>query len=84
MTTREANDTPPEIADVMVDRWRAMSPYERVLLADHLSVDVASFATAAIRLQNPGIGDGEVSYELTRRRYGSALADAAYGRTADA
>lgn len=81
MTIRSANDTPPEIVDVLVDRWQRMAPYERALLADQLSIDVATLAIAGIRSQTPGIGDAEVAHELARRRYGAQLANEAFGTT---
>jgi len=76
--TATARDTPPEVFDVLVDQWRTMSPYERVSLADQLSADIATLATAGIRARNPGIGSTELAHELARRRYGSTLADAAF------
>jgi hypothetical protein len=48
------------------------------LLADQLRVDVATLALAGIRAANPGMSDREVRRELARRRYGAALADAAF------
>jgi hypothetical protein len=66
------------VFDVLVDRWRAMSPCERASLAGRLSDDVATLAAAGIRATNPGIGDADLAHELARRRYGSALADAAH------
>ncbi len=78
MTNGPARDTPPEVFDVLVDLWRAMSPSERAVLADQLSTDIVTLATAGIRAGNPGIGGNELAHELARRQYGSALADAAY------
>lgn len=83
VTLRLAADTTPEATDALVDAWRAMSPVERALIADQLSVDVTALAKAGIRAQNPGISDVDLLHELARRRYGSALADAAYGRSGD-
>ncbi len=84
MAVGAARDTPPEVFDVLVDRWRAMSPCERASLAGRLSNDVATLATAGIRAGNPGIGNVDLAHELARRRYGSALADAAYRRYTEA
>lgn len=60
-----------------------MSPIERVRIADQLSVDVATLAEAGIRAGNPTITRTDLLHELARRRYGSALADAAYHHDRD-
>ena len=60
-----------------------MTPLERAELANQMSIDVAAFAVAGIRAQFPDATEARVRYELCRRRYGSALADAAFGPTAD-
>lgn len=79
MTARSAEDTGPEAAQALVDRFRSMSPAERVSLADRLSVDIATLAVAGIRARNPEITEADLLHELARRRYGAELADAAYG-----
>ena len=78
MTVRAAVDTTPEAFDLLIDTWRAMSPLERAGLADRLSVDIAVLARAGIRARRPDIAETDLLHELARRRYGSALADAAY------
>jgi len=63
---------------MLVERWREMSSVERAELADQLSVDVGRMAVAGILMTHPEFTDVQVRHELARRRYGSALADAAY------
>ena len=71
-------DTDPDVRRRQVAGWRAMSPGERALLADRMSVDVAEIAIAGIQLVMPDASAQEVCHELARRRYGRRLADAAY------
>jgi len=80
VTVRSSEDTTPEVFDLLIDTLRAMSPVERVSIADQLSVDVATLAEAGIRARNPGITESALRHELARRRYGSTIADAAYQR----
>lgn len=81
VTVRSAKDTGPEVFDLLIGRLRAMSPVQRAMLADQLSVDVAALAEAGVRARSPNITRAELLHELARRRYGSALADAAYRRS---
>lgn len=74
-----SGDTDRDVFRRQVERWRSMSPVERLELADQLSADVAELAMAAIRFERPDATSSEIRYELTRRRYGSALAEAACG-----
>jgi hypothetical protein len=76
------DDTDPEVFRRQVAAWRAMSPGERLLLADRMSVDIAEIAIAGIRCAMPGASPREVRHELARRRYGRRLADAAYAASA--
>ena len=78
VTTSATRDTPPEVFDALVEQWRAMSPYQRAVLADRLSTDVVTLARAGIRARHPGIGNAELARELALRRYGSTLTGAAY------
>lgn len=54
---------------------------ERVTLVDRLHADVTALALAGIREAHPSLAEREVLHELARRRFGSRLADEAYGRT---
>jgi hypothetical protein len=55
-----------------------MSIAERAALTEQLCRDVEQLARAGIRWTHPSFSEIEVSYELTRRRYGDELADAAF------
>jgi hypothetical protein len=56
-----------------------MSPGERALLCDQLSVAVTRLSLAGIRAQHPGLSDRDELRELARRRYGDDVAEAVYG-----
>ncbi|HKY13696.1 MAG TPA: hypothetical protein VJM33_02135 [Microthrixaceae bacterium] len=79
-TGRFITDTDPEVRRRLFARWRAMSVQERVDLTNRLCCDVEELAIAGIRLDHPDISSRDLRRELTRRRYGRGLADAAYGR----
>jgi hypothetical protein len=71
-------DTDAESYDVLVAAWRRMSVGERAELTQQLCLDVERLARADICALHPAFTEIEVSHELARRRYGRALADAAY------
>jgi hypothetical protein len=73
-TYDRAVDTDPELLREQVDQWRAMSPGERVVVADRLSVDVTRLAIAGIRSRHPDATAAELVHELARRRYGDEIA----------
>ena len=81
VSARSVEDTTPEVFDLYIDTLRAMSPIERVRIADRLSVDVAALAETGIRARWPALARADLLHELARRRYGSALADAAFQRS---
>ena len=56
-----------------------MTPQERLRAADDLSRAADALARAGIRGQHPDATDREVLWHLADRRYGRALADAAFG-----
>lgn len=55
-----------------------MSMSERAELTQQLCLDVERLARAGIVARHPSFTEVEIVHELTRRRYGRALADAAY------
>ena len=55
-----------------------MSVSERAALTQQLCLDVERFARAGIVARYPAYSEIEICHELARRRYGAALADAAY------
>ena len=63
---------------MLAARWTAMSIGERAELTQRLCLDVERVARAGIHIRYPGYSEVEICHELARRRYGAALADAAY------
>ncbi|MBS1849183.1 MAG: hypothetical protein JST73_12980 [Actinobacteria bacterium] len=78
------DDTTDEIRAIVTRRLRAMTPAERFAKCIEMTEAVEAFTVAGIKAENPLIGDADLVRELVRRRYGSALADAAYGATSRA
>jgi len=72
-------DTSAEVFALQVEAWRRLSIVERVEIVRKLNANVERLAVAGIRMVDPDIDDDALRHELTRRRYGSELADAAYG-----
>lgn len=79
--TGSADDTTDEIRALVVQRLRAMSTAERFQRCVEMTAAVEQLTIAGIRAAHPDIDDVDIPRELARRRYGDALADAAYGRT---
>ncbi len=71
-------DTDAAAFAVLMERWRAMDIGQRAELTQQLCVDVERLARAGIVARYPNYSEIEICHELARRRYGSALADAAY------
>ena len=77
-TTARPPDTSREAWDALTTSWVDMTSPERIAVADRLSRDVARLAIIGIRQAHPEFSDVDVMHELTRRRFGSPLADAAF------
>ena len=73
------NDTDPHVVDLLVAHWRSMALAERVELIEQLCADTERLARAGIAAIHPEYTEIEIARELARRRYGDAIADAAYG-----
>ena len=71
-------DTDPTAFATLTARWGAMSVSERAELTQQLCFDVEQLARAGIVARYPAYSEIEICHELARRRYGAALADAAY------
>jgi hypothetical protein len=71
-------DTDPLAFSVLTGRWRSMTVGERAELTQQLCLDVERLARAGIVARYPNYSEIEICHELARRRYGRALADAAY------
>jgi hypothetical protein len=74
----EVIDTDPDVRRRQLDQLRAMTPTDRVALADRLSQDVTLLAIAGIRADHPDATPAQIRHELASRRFGRSLADAAY------
>jgi hypothetical protein len=73
-----ARDTHPEAGRRLVAAWQSMGIAQRAELIRQMCADVERLARADIRARHPSASELEVARELARRRYGTALADAAY------
>jgi hypothetical protein len=71
-------DTDRTAFAILIARWSAMSVSERAELTQQLCLDVEQLARAGIVARYPAYSEIEICYELALRRYGAALADAAY------
>ena len=63
---------------MLTARWSTMDVGERADLVQQLCLDVEQLARAGILARYPNFSEMEICHELARRRYGAALADAAY------
>jgi hypothetical protein len=68
------NDTTPQIAQEMIDRFRAMSPQERLERGASLMNAGWEFAEIFVRKRFPEINELEFKRELVRYFYGDAMA----------
>jgi hypothetical protein len=84
VSDKPPTDTSHQVRDLLIARWREMSPLERAVVASDLTADIARLAVAGIRLQRPEIAAVDLAHELTRRRYGAPLADAAFRQPSNA
>lgn len=75
----DAQDTASEVRALVVDHWRSSTLSERAEMTGALCRDVDLLARTQIRLEQPDIDEAGLCKELTRRRFGPALANAAFG-----
>ncbi len=75
-------DTSEEAWRVATERLSSLSPVERAALANRLSIDVERLARAGILALEPEASEARIRYLLAERRYGTALAQAAFGSDA--
>lgn len=72
------DDTDEKSWAVLVECWRSMSVIEKADLTEQMCLDVEQIARVGIARRYPTHTEIEICHELARRRYGDALADAAY------
>jgi hypothetical protein len=61
-----------------IERWRAMSPAEKLALVTELNAAVDTLAMAGIRLRHPGASDREQFLRLACIKLGRDLAKRVY------
>ncbi len=72
------NDTTPEIAERVVQRWREMSAVEKMALVDELNQTCATLATAGVRQRHPDANEREVRLRVLALSVDRELMVAAY------
>jgi len=72
-------DTSVELPRRPPAEWKTMTPLERVTLAAEMSMAMAASARAVILAEEPDANESRVRYLLAQRRYGTEIANAAFG-----
>lgn len=75
----QANDTTPAARSQQIALWRSMTETEKLLAVRDLCASVDSLARVGILLDHPTATETEVLRQLAARRFGSELAEAAFG-----
>ena len=78
-----ARDTAGDVEALQIDRWRAMTPVEKLALVSSLSNAVNELAKAGIKQRYPDASDRERFLRLALLRLGPDLARRAYPEIAD-
>ena len=65
----QSPDTSREVEELLVDRWRAMTPTEKLWLLDDLQQTASLAARAGIRTRNPRADEDEIQLRLAALRY---------------
>lgn len=71
-------DTDAESEQRQIDRWRAMSPGEKLSLVAELNAASDAMALSGIRLRHPGASPREQLLRLARIKLGRDLAEQVY------
>lgn len=66
-------DTPLEIERLVIDRYRGMTPEQKLTLVFGLQASADGFALADIRARHPGIDEREARLRLASRKYSRDL-----------
>ncbi|WP_419551391.1 hypothetical protein [Candidatus Poriferisodalis sp.] len=72
-------DTSPEIWHRLTNTWESMTPAQRVALAAAMSAAIETSTRAGIRIDEPDADETRVRFLVAQRRYGTEVADAAFG-----
>lgn len=73
------DDTSPEAWDRLTVQWKSMTPAQRAGLAAAMSTAIETAARAGILASEPDADDARVRLLLAQRRYGTEVAEAAFG-----
>jgi hypothetical protein len=73
-----AADTPLDVEQRQIDRWREMTPAEKAALISGLTEAAYEIAMAGIRHRNPGASPREVALRLAILTLGPDLARKVY------
>jgi hypothetical protein len=73
------SDTSREVEQLMVERWRTMSPTQKVRLVDGMIRDTRAMARAGVRRQFPDADEHEIRMRVAARFVDRELMIAAYG-----
>lgn len=74
-----STDTSVDVAQLLVERWRAMSPVEKLRAVDDANRSCDALAAAGVRRRHPDASDTEVDRRVVALRIGRELSIAAYG-----
>lgn len=77
-----SSDTSIAAERIQVERWRQMSPLEKVRLVTEISRAALQLSLAGIRLRHPHASDRECALRLAVLTLGQPLASRAYPETA--
>lgn len=72
-------DTHSKIEAMLVDRWRAMTPGEKLRLVDDLTETGAALSRAGVKMQFPDASVEEVRLRVFARRLDKELMIKVYG-----
>ena len=73
------DDTSPEAWRILANRWRTMSPTDKLAVCDQMSIDLIQLAETGIRATEGNVSPERMRYLLTKRRYGATIAEQAFG-----
>ena len=73
------NDTSADAWDRLAIKWASMSPAQRAALAAAMSTAIETAARAGVRASEPDADDARVRFLVAQRRYGTEVAEAAFG-----
>jgi len=72
-------DTPAEVLEILVRRWRSMSPDEKFRTVEAANRDCATLAAVGVRQRYPDATEREVHLRVAALRLGRDLSVAVYG-----